>query len=91
MHANPSLQIDFERSRENREQYTRFVLTVLNDHQDGSSLAEDGGLQKYMGNKDFTGMSKKVGNEWKKVDALTRSIFKELAKEGENENSELIC
>ena len=91
IHANPSLQIDFERSRQNREQYKHFVLNVLNDQQDGPSLADDGGLQKFMGNKDFTGMSKKVGQEWKKVDSLTRSIFKELAKEGENENSKVIC
>ena len=85
MHANPSI-VDFECTKSNRELYKTFVLTVLNDYRDAATIKEDDSIEKYMGNKDFSGMSQKVGQEWKKIDALTRSVFDELAKEGENEN-----
>ena len=88
MHSNPSI-IEFECTRENRELYKNFVLTVLNDGKDVSPQEDDEDVEKYMGNKNFTGMSKKVGREWERVDSLTRSVFDELAKEGENENSVL--
>lgn len=85
MHANP-LIVEFECTKHNRGLYKTFVLTVLNDYRDEASIEEDDSIEKYMGNKDFSGMSQKVGKEWKKIDALTRSVFDELAKEGENEN-----
>ena len=50
---------------------------MLNDHHDVSE-----GAEKYMGNKNFTEMSKKIGREWKRIDALTRSVFDKLAEEG---------
>lgn len=76
VHSNPTIT-EFECTRENQELYKNFVLTVLNDHHDVSE-----GAEKYMGNKNFTEMSKKIGQEWKRIDALTRSVFDKLAEEG---------
>ena len=86
--ANPSI-LEFECTKENRDLYKSFVLTVLNNNRDASWPEEDESAEKYMGNEDFTGMSRKMGDDWQKIDALKRSVFDELAKEGENENSRL--
>ena len=75
MHKTPTFQIDFECNDANRERYKAFVQRVLiNNVRD-----EGNGTQKYIGNKNFSDMSKQIANDWKKVDDLTHSIFKELA------------
>lgn len=81
--ANPSI-LEFECTKENRQLYKSFVQTVLNDNRDASLQGEDESAEKYMGNEDFTGMSRKVGDEWQKIDALKRSVFDELAKDESN-------
>ena len=75
MHKTPTFQIDFECNDANRERYKAFVQRVLIGVWDD----EANETQKYIGNNNFSDMSKQIGNDWKKVDDLTRSIFKELA------------
>eukprot|EP00956_Cyclotella_meneghiniana_P023681 scaffold46528_cov72-Cyclotella_meneghiniana.AAC.11 len=75
MHKTPTFQIDFECNDANRERYKAFVQRVLIGVRDD----EANETQKYIGNNNFSDMSKQIGNDWKKVDDLTRSIFKELA------------
>ena len=75
IHTNPlSFLIDFTCNDANRERYKAFVVRVLIGVED-----EGNENQKYMGNNNFSDMSKQMGNDWKEVDDLTRSIFKELA------------
>ena len=79
MFKNPSLR--FKGITSNRNALKDFIRTVLNFDPKVMSVTDDSETRKYMGTKSFTGMSKKVGEEWKKVDELTRSVFKELAEE----------
>ena len=87
MRKNPSLQVDFERTHANRELYKDFVRNVLNADQDEAAPLDEEKAEeneKYIGNASFTDMSKKIGDEWQKVDELTRTILIELAEEGED-------
>ncbi|KAL3783654.1 hypothetical protein HJC23_004829 [Cyclotella cryptica] len=78
----PSLRMDPIRDGEkDRELYKRYVQTVLNANTDDLAIEENGGQQRYIGNVSFVVMSKKVSKKWREVDELTRSVFKELAKE----------
>lgn len=79
MFKNPSLR--FKGITSNRNALKDFIRTVLKFDPEVISVTDDSETRKYMGTKSFTGMSKKVGEEWKKVDELTRSVFKELAEE----------
>lgn len=79
LHKNPSLRIDFECSRANRELYKSFVRTLLTD--DTGVRPDDESGSKYAGTENFKEMSKKIGEEWSKVDKLTKSIFEDLAAE----------
>eukprot|EP00804_Cyclotella_cryptica_P011480 CCRYP_017055-RC/>CCRYP_017055-RC protein AED:0.08 eAED:0.08 QI:315/1/1/1/0.25/0/5/745/242 len=87
----PSLRMDPIRDGEkDRELYKRYVQTVLNANTDDLAIEENGGQQRYIGNVSFVVMSKKVSKKWREVDELTRSVFKELAKEdGERYKKEL--
>ena len=67
-----------------REQYKTYVKMVLNSVEDSDSSVGGGNeasQPKFFGHHSFSGMSKKVGKQWKQADALTRSVFKDLAKE----------
>ena len=66
MHKTPTFQIDFECNDANRERYKAFVQEVLINN----VWDEGNGAQKYIGNKNFSDMSKQIANDWKKVDLL---------------------
>jgi hypothetical protein len=71
--------MDFECSCANRELHKSFVRTLLTD--DTGERPDDESGSKYAGTENFKEMSKKIGEEWSKVDELTKSIFEDLAAE----------
>ena len=86
----PSLGMEFnEVDQANKEQFKAHVKRVLEANQDEISVDETAGRPKYLGSDSFTGMSKKLGQEWKEADALTQSVFKDLAKE-ENDRVKIV-
>lgn len=64
-----------------RKLYKSYVQTVLNANTDDLPIEDNGVQQRYIGNESFVVMSKKVSKKWREADVLTRSVFKELAKE----------
>ena len=76
-----------------KEQYREYVKTVLeaNEGSDSSVDSGNGVIQsKFFGmDNSFSGMSKKVGKQWKQADAVIRSVFRDLAKE-ENERAKKV-
>jgi hypothetical protein len=61
-----------------KEEYKSYVMTILNAD---SIRIDDASEQRYGGSDSFGGMSKDIGRQWKQADALTKTVFKELAKE----------
>jgi hypothetical protein len=61
--------------------YKSYVKMVLDTDVEDLPVEIDGARQKFFGSDSFAGMSKKVSQKWKEADALTRSVFKGLAKE----------
>lgn len=61
--------------------YKSYVKVVLDTDVEDLPVEIDGARQKFFGSDSFAGMSKKVSQKWKEANELTRSVFKELAKE----------
>ena len=61
--------------------YKSYVQTVLNANTDDLPIEDNGVHQRYIGSESFVGMSKTVSKKWREADVLTRSVFRELAKE----------
>jgi hypothetical protein len=61
--------------------YKSYVKMVLDSDLDGLPFEKNAAGQSFLGNDSFVSMSKKVSRKWKEAGDLTRSIFKELAKE----------
>ena len=79
---DPRLQMNSKYGNSmNRVGYKRYVQTVLNANLDDKPLDKKSAHPKFIGNDSFVGMSQEVSKKWKQVDALTRSIFTELANE----------
>lgn len=74
---DPSLELSLNEAP-SKESYKNHIETVLNADLD--DIITNVG-HKYCGSNSFAGMSKTVGTRWKHADALTRSVFKDLAKE----------
>ena len=78
----PFLQIDsINMDTTHGDWYKSYVKMVLDADVDDQRLEIDGVRQKFFGSDSFAGMSKKVSQKWEEADALTRSVFKEIAKE----------
>ena len=61
--------------------FKSYVKMVIDTDVEDLPVDIDGARQKFFGSESFAAMSKKVSQKWKEADALTRSVFKELAKE----------
>ncbi|KAL3789552.1 hypothetical protein HJC23_001360 [Cyclotella cryptica] len=78
----PSLQMNsIQTDKTQKDLYKSYVKMVLNTEVDDLPVEKDAAHQKFFGSDSFAGMSKKVSQKWKEADALTRSVFKEIAKE----------
>lgn len=78
----PSLKMESIKLDETHlDLYKSYVKMVLDSDLDGLPFEKSVAGQSFLGNDSFVGMSKKVSRKWKEAGELTRSIFKELAKE----------
>jgi thymidylate synthase len=69
------------------EECKRYVKAVLEAKLNGPLAGKKQADEKYFGCKSFGDMSKQIGKEWKHVDKVTRSVFKDLAREASKRRS----
>ncbi len=78
----PSLRMDsIDMGETTVDFYKSYVKVVLDTDVEDLPVEIDGAREKFFGSDSFAGMSKKVSQKWKEANELTRSVFKELAKE----------
>eukprot|EP00804_Cyclotella_cryptica_P000801 CCRYP_001051-RA/>CCRYP_001051-RA protein AED:0.03 eAED:0.03 QI:142/1/1/1/1/1/2/188/251 len=79
---HPSLRMEsITLDKTHIELYKSYVKMVIDSDLNDLPFAKKAVGQNFLGNDSFVGMSKKVSQKWKEAGELTRSIFKELAKE----------